>query len=309
MSKVLNSDEVIFRVLDTYRESLENNSSMNESISTGECESLLQESLNLLVKIPNNSYLQNTIGLHLYKLNRLPEAIEYMRKAIELDPHIAQYKYHLGLFYFTLGDVNQALDTLRNLDLFWMNGGNPREELSDFLKAQEVFQEEAIRVTLEEEPKNILFLQELAEFYTENERYSKAIDCHKKILELEPENFDSLCTIANYSIVLNQIKRARLYFHKALKVQPDNYTILLVLIQLYINYDDYQNSLSVLNKAINQFPDDPEFLFYLALVHAKLEHRSKAVAYLERCLAIAPEYYIRVDQERLFRSLLKLLEV
>lgn len=36
------------------------------------------------------------------------------------------------------------------------------------------------RVTLEENPKNILFLQELAEFYTENERYSKAIDDHKK---------------------------------------------------------------------------------------------------------------------------------
>ncbi|MCF2144835.1 MAG: hypothetical protein K9W42_14155 [Candidatus Heimdallarchaeota archaeon] len=65
-----------------------------------------------------------------------------MRKAIELDSYVAQYKYNMGLFYFTLSEVDQTLDTFRNLDLFWINGGNPREELSDFLKTQEVFQEE-----------------------------------------------------------------------------------------------------------------------------------------------------------------------
>lgn len=36
---------------------------------------------------------------------------------------------------------------------------------------------------------------------------------------------------------------------------------------------------------------------------------NKAVAFLERCLVIVFEYYIRVDQERVFRPLLNPLEV
>jgi tetratricopeptide (TPR) repeat protein len=57
---------------------------------------------------PDNSTIQNRIGLVYYSLNDHPKAIEYFKKAAELDPGIPVYLENVASSYTLLDNKEEA---------------------------------------------------------------------------------------------------------------------------------------------------------------------------------------------------------
>ncbi len=305
----ISDEKILFTVLEAYGQNIEKQLPTETDNDYASPEEKLALLLELLPKITKKAYLLNTIGISLFQMNRLSEAIVYMKQAVSIDPHITQYKCNLGLFYYRMGDIEKAIKSISDVDILWLKGTSPMQELYDLYDAQEAFHEEVLKILLDEDPESVYVLNNLASFYSETEKYRDAIDCYKRILELNPENFSSLTNIALLSMQLGDKSRARLYFLKALKLDSSNYLILRILVRMYLVDEDYQRALTILDQSLVHYPDEPDVLLDLAYVTANLNQDDKATDFLQKCLNIAPEYFLRIDRESIFHPLLKNLDV
>jgi len=70
------------------------------------------EQLNaMLEKHPEDPFLWHAKGLEYARIERWKEALDYYRKAVELDKnHVGTY-YHLGMAYEKMGQLAEARDT------------------------------------------------------------------------------------------------------------------------------------------------------------------------------------------------------
>jgi superkiller protein 3 len=58
---------------------------------------------------PNYTEAYNNIGLALYKMGRVDEAIIQYQKAVATDPNYAEAYYNLGLALYKMGRVDEAI--------------------------------------------------------------------------------------------------------------------------------------------------------------------------------------------------------
>lgn len=58
---------------------------------------------------PNDGYIMDSVGWTYYKMGRYPDAVEHLKKAVELVPSLADLRLHLGLAYEAAGDPHAAL--------------------------------------------------------------------------------------------------------------------------------------------------------------------------------------------------------
>ena len=57
---------------------------------------------------PNNPYARKGLGLHLARLNCLEEAVQSLKKAIEIDENFVDAYHDLAFVYFEAGDFDTA---------------------------------------------------------------------------------------------------------------------------------------------------------------------------------------------------------
>ncbi|MHA1309228.1 MAG: tetratricopeptide repeat protein [Candidatus Heimdallarchaeota archaeon] len=303
MSNEIYSEELLFNFLENYHKTLEQQSKLNGTLTIENYEALIQEHLVFLPKLKNKSYALNTIGISYYNLNKLAEAIEYTKQAVAFDPHIIQYRCNLALFLFHSGEIKQALDTLKGIDLLWLENNDPEKEKADFFNAANAFEDEVIQIELESKPNDVDAILQLAEYCADSEKYEKAVECYIMILEIKPKCFDTLSSISYLSFQAGNVKRAILYGLKALQIKPDNYNILLLIVRLYYYNKEYSKALTMLNKATDYYPEEPKFLFYLALAHTQLFQYNEALIYIEKYLEINPDLDVQIKREMILQHI------
>ena len=131
----------------------------------------------------------NEKGMEGYNRKDYQGAIEYFRKAIELDPKYANPWNNMGSAYGKLGDYNKQIECCRKaIELDpkfaspWNNMGYVYNELGDYNKAIECCQK-AIKL----DPKYATPWNNMGFSYGKLGDYNKAIECCRKATELDPK--------------------------------------------------------------------------------------------------------------------------
>jgi Flp pilus assembly protein TadD len=62
---------------------------------------------------PADAGIRHTLGLSLVRQKRLPEAVEELRKAVELSPDNARYVYVYAVALDAVGQTPRAIEVLR----------------------------------------------------------------------------------------------------------------------------------------------------------------------------------------------------
>jgi tetratricopeptide (TPR) repeat protein len=108
----------------------------------------------IIAKEPSVIYF--TLGKYYFNNNDFDNALNYFKKAIEINPKFAEAHHNLGIVYYNLNEKNGAVDELKNA--IRLNGGYAKAYYS------------------------------LALVYYESKDYGNVLQNLLKVIELEPEN-------------------------------------------------------------------------------------------------------------------------
>ena len=132
---------------------------------------------------------------------------ETWEKLILIDPTNIVYYFDCTIAYLELGNFKKALKTLNNYEKKVGNNEDIILLKSKIYKDQgdKKKQVRSLQKGIDDLPKPILLLEELAKFYIQESLYDLAHQTYEKIVKIDPSNSTAL--LASYTILNNKNKR------------------------------------------------------------------------------------------------------
>ena len=217
-------------------------------------------------------------GLDLSRSEAYLEAVESLKKAVQIDPNREEAHRLLGRIYLLyLGRTTEAIETFQN----------------------------SIRLT----PDNPASHQMLGVAYFKRNRYPEAIRALRRAIELKPEVTPDYPYHPYYDLGMVYLKQGNFddaigCFEQAINLDPDQIRAYYSLGNTYIRQGNvqkgaelirkyqglkpYMNLVSQLEIALQQNPESPERWHQLGSVHAQYGRFEKAIAPLEQSIKLSP---------------------
>jgi protein O-mannosyl-transferase len=151
------------------------------------------------LKSPNRPGPHNGLGLAFANVGRFDEAIEELKRAIEISPYYGGPYLNLGVVYYRLGryeeaiqayqkaislDTNLAMDGHNNLGVLYTKQGETEKAITEFQKSIEAHSE------------NPAAYYNLWEIYYKKGNIDEAILVLEKVIQFQPEYFNAYGALA-----------------------------------------------------------------------------------------------------------------
>ncbi|HYY14169.1 MAG TPA: tetratricopeptide repeat protein [Chthoniobacterales bacterium] len=224
-------------------------------------------------------------------LKRPDQAIDYVNRAITIDPHDIRAYQRLFELLTAAGDDKKALLALERAAKvqsdnasFWARlgklyaaaifkpGHNPTR--TEMTRANELFKKAA-----EYGKDDAAVLKDVAEFYASSQQLQQAIPIYLRVLELQPDDLNAREKLATSFVLTNQHAKAVEILEQLIKEHPENDELYDLLAQIL---DDDARSLDRANRK----------------EEARMQYE-KAAANYEQSLLIAPTHpntYLRLSE-------------
>ncbi|HPN29609.1 MAG TPA: tetratricopeptide repeat protein [bacterium] len=180
-------------------------------------------------------------SLILYKQNKISEAIDSMKQAIQYDFMNNMYYYNIGTYYLKLKDYDSAIDSFMNSVKFNSN----HQESYYNLGLSYIYKNDFVKA---------------ADYFSQAVAYNQFdIDAHIN-LGLAYKN-------------LKQYDAAMIEYQKALMINPDNTAASVNLAVLYKIQGNTEKSIELLNEILAKDPKNTEALYNLGLLKEFLDKK------------------------------------
>ncbi|MBO6291163.1 MAG: tetratricopeptide repeat protein [Selenomonas sp.] len=233
----------------------------------------------------------NEKGMERYNRKDYQGAIEYFRKAIELDHKYASPWNNMGSAYGYLGNYNKEIECYRKaIELDpkfaypWNNMGYAYGALGDYHKEIEYCQK-----AIELDQKFSSPWNNMGEAYDSLGNYNKAIECCRKAIELDSK-FSNPWIIMGlaYAHSDNHNKAIECY-RKAIELDPKNEVPWNHMGKAYDHLGNYNKPIECFQKAIELDPKYAGPWINMAFANLSLRNRDKAIECFRRALEIDPK--------------------
>ncbi len=300
-------------------------SAMDLAMVVGDIPSVLEYSKYMVEKDSMSAENWYNYANALWAANRIEEASEAFKKALEKNPQYAEAYYQLASLNYK--DTKTSMYYLNKLisirpDLkpeAYMRVAEIYLNNREIKKAEEYLLKAAKEDTTFTRPKYMLAI-----LYEDSERWKEAIEVYKEIIVYDSRNVQILNKIGEiYLSFIKDYSSAEKYFLKALDADPVNAQALYWLsamsemnrdykkAEIYarklnsvspspstavkIGYyrsleGDIKGAMDVLSLAFQKWPDDPQLAYFLALGYDDLKDNAKSREFLEKAIKLKPDY-------------------
>jgi tetratricopeptide (TPR) repeat protein len=221
-------------------------------------ESAEREWRETLQTAPRYSLAYSSLGLLELKRQRYPEAIEFFKKALELNPRNASARLYLGVSYMDTHMLQLAEPELRTAVSAYAFDANARNALG--------------------------------KFYLEEGRAAEAEQQFLRSVEIEP----NIMGYSNLGVIYWQrgdTELAEKEWREALRLAPNSASLLSDLGLVSTRRGHYAEAASYFRQAIRLKPDDPSPHSNLGLAFQKSGQPQAAEAEFRAALALAPQKF------------------
>jgi tetratricopeptide (TPR) repeat protein len=206
-----------------------------------------------------------------YNQGKLPEALDILKQALQVNPDLADIHYFLGKTYYRQG----ALDLAEK----------------EYKKAEEL------------NPEYIKAYIDLAKIYASKGNWEEAFKQYQRVLNLgvkDPEVFSDLGKIYLYR---NQMDEALKQFTKALAIQPDFIDAHMGAGAVFFKQGRWDDALAEYQKVVQLKPDAEDAYLIMSEIYQKMGSKEKAIKILERFLEFSTDTQKSDEIKRAIESL------
>ncbi len=205
---------------------------------------------------PDNRFYENAVvqtAILYQEQQKITEAIDYIKKAIENIPNNPEFRLYLGSFY---------------------------EEIEAYADA-----ETALIKGLDIDPEHSRIQFRLGVVYDKWGKKSDSIASMQKVIALDPQNANALNYLGyTYADMGENLDEAESLIREALKYKPDDGYITDSLGWVLYKKGLFQEALINLEKAVKLTSDDPVILEHLGDVYLKMNDKENALKYYKESL-------------------------
>jgi len=230
------------------------------------------------------------------------DSIDEKKKAAELDPQNVIARYNLGYAYYSNGQADNAIDTLKQtLDLnksdkaahakvdsatiqmlgilYFNDKQNDDEAIEYFKKA----------IELSPEVGDNYYFMGLA--LARKQKYNEAIDAFNTSLKKGTENnTDANFRIGQLYYKKGDSEKAEPYLKKVLDLNPKNQEALELLGVIYHKKGDAQKAISIFEKVVKLNPQDFNSYYILGLNYFQLKEYDEMIEAYKQAIKINPNF-------------------
>jgi len=177
---------------------------------------------------PDNSTLQNVLGLTLWLKKDFERAKQHLEKAVALDPHNSEAYNNLGVVYLNLEKWDDAISCFEKTmsDILyltpensWFNIGVAYENKNDYTKAIESYKKAAELAPTN--PRIYEVYKRLGRVYYHSGKYLDAVSTLEKARNLNKNDAETRLFLGQSYIKVRQNKNAIGEFKEVLRLDPN----------------------------------------------------------------------------------------
>ncbi len=162
--------------------------------------------------------------------------------------------------------------------------GNEEFQKGNFLEAEKAYRE-AINL----EPKEPIYLYNLAITLIRQNKDDEALLYLQKMLEIQPNSYSANKAIAEIYSRKSNYEEAGKYYRKAVEISPNDPDAFYNLGACLKNTGDYQGAMSAFEKATELRPDFTDAYYELSTMYINQNMKEKAISALEKFISLAKE--------------------
>jgi len=275
-------------------------------------------------KSPHNHRAFNALGRILAVKDDYEGAVEKYRRSIELKATYAEPHHNLGVAFWKLDRLDEALASLeRAVELdsdyaeAYMNLARVTIDQERYGKALE-YSEQAIRLdpdyakahfvkgailgkmgktaaalvclekSIELEPDNVQTLLAMGSALVLDGRADEAVESYHLVLEIEPENTEAHRKLGKLFFSRGLYPEAVENYRKALDIEPESAATLIGLADALYASGDLDEAAELCMKAVSLAPDSASAYEILALVNLKRRNFAETIRYFRESLQHGP---------------------
>jgi serine/threonine-protein kinase len=248
------------------------------------------------------------LGINLYRLGQLREAVTVLRESARLRPRDGHVRSNLGLALSDLGDqkaalpiLDEALQLLPNDPVIYKNRGLAYSRMGK--------QDEAIRDYRESirlRPRDAQVYANLGAAYLRKGELRMARAACAEAVGIEPTNADAQYNLGVVLTSLRQYERAELAFREVVKLRPDRAPGFQHLVLTLANQGKWSEVIDVGRKAIVLNPDHALTHMNLGQAFMEMNDLEQGEPHLRKAVQLSPRSsmahanlaVIRIRQQR-----------
>ena len=248
---------------------------------------------------PDNPAAYQMLGVAHFRRNQYPDAIQALRRAIELNPKISpDYPYHpnydLGMVYLKQGKFDDAISCFeRAIELdpdqirAYYSLGNTYIRQGNVQKGAELIKKyqslkpymnlvSQLEIALQQNPDNPERWHQLGRLHAQYGRFEKAITPLEQSIEISPDKWEVYNILAVCHMRLNQLDSMQRVCETAVRIAPNEPKVYNTLGMSQFLQRRYSDATQSFTAAIRLDPHNPEFHENLGETYKRLGEPKKA---------------------------------
>ncbi len=209
--------------------------------------------------LSNDPVCACNLGHAKQKLNQLDEAIEWLLKAMELDPKYAKARYNLGSAYIANKQPKLAVEQYRKL--------------------------------VRSEPNNMDYVCALADAVRESGKWRQAMRLYNRVLKKAPDFARALSNVAGLKMNVGRTEDAIEGCKKAITADPDNYIAHKNLGDCLVQLEQLDEAMEAYADAHDLNPDSPELCVAIGKVWQETHELMEAASWFQKAIVLDEENF------------------
>ena len=226
-------------------------------------------------------------GMQAARQGEYPQALQYLRRAVDLHPEFAKAHAALGTVYLQLGDFLASEEALTRSLHIAPDLVQAESNLALLYARTERF-EDSIRVyqdLIQKHPESLQIWLGIASTYQQADRYEEAIEAYQESLKRSANHTAAISNLASCYEAVKQVEQAIHYYKTALTQEPNLPMANGNLGAIYQKRGELDKALPLLEKAVRHDPRFTAARYCLGLVLTKKREFQRAAVEYQRVIA------------------------
>lgn len=247
--------------------------------------------LAVLRKNPREAEAIHALGIIAAQQDQLPEAIEFLQKAMQLQPNDPTLALHLANILKIQGLFSQAAQVLQDVIKSHPDYTPAINNLGSIFYAQGKLDDaiQSYQLAIQKQPDYIDAYYNLGLTQLKKENFSEAINSFEQLLKKSPEHYAARFHLGCALALENKFPEALTQFLNIEQYQPNHFETQTNLATSYLKLGKLNEAKKHYLKANELAPNDTQILYNLAVINMQQGNTDNAIQQYQRVLQINPD--------------------